>query len=357
MKKAIALITLITLYLSWSVSAYATLFVSHGDEGDQPSVGNVNPGKNAPKINSPEESGVRPDVFGSAPPVKGIEQPTPRPEEFSCRLGGADAGCLRHNANFTLRTPVACSDSPHDCEWEAREQSRFAAADMLVRIGRGLSTSLANPLKFYGVTGVAIAEKWDRPCAVTLWGRLLDSRVATTTNIIVGYAELPDCQGSGRISLGGTAVGKSEYEQKVGATFRHPSKLQSTVAQTLPGGGNFFVRELRTCIKTNDVPRSQRGWIGTDSAKQFTGRIKGVRVRAAAVSPPSAPTIVLPTTFSEEAAQQRCKVWVRRVGCGEGKVATGMAIYTTNNGREIGAIALRCGRVQDGPTENLVPDA
>lgn len=62
-----------------------------------------------------------------------------------------------------------------------------------VRVGRDMK--LPNPISYYAITGISIDEEWDRPCKMSISGRLIDPRYQSETRVL-GRLTVGDCKWS-----------------------------------------------------------------------------------------------------------------------------------------------------------------
>jgi hypothetical protein len=173
-----------------------------------------------------------------------------------------------------------------------------SSSALVVDIGSNIS--LSNPANRYGITAIGIREHSDRPCEVTLFGRLLD-QAAGGTDGILAKAKLDRC---------GLGAGTLDYKS---AAFSNSQ--------------NRFLHSIKVCntrtIKVNE-------------------RLKGIEMFPASVS---AAAVVTPvTTGSAKFERTRCKNWSETVSCGNGRVAVGVVMH--HRADSFFGISLKCADVK-----------
>jgi hypothetical protein len=168
--------------------------------------------------------------------------------------------------------------------------SGYSGSFLAVPIGDNVSLPQASTQ--YAVTGLAIREAWDKPCAVFLYGRELGTNPAS--DLIVGEDDI-GCS-SATITLHDVQLGRNRY-----------------------------VRAIQAC--TND---------------NANHRLKGLKVWSVYIDPSTG--AMTNESVTDSYSQTNCKEWHDVVTCPTGEVATGVRMNVENDA--FVGVELKCAPVE-----------
>jgi hypothetical protein len=175
----------------------------------------------------------------------------------------------------------------------------------------GGNTALPNPHNLYGVTGIYLDEKRDRPCLIRIYGRLLDPRYRTGDRKLGEY-ELEDCK------------------------ELFPGGLQNPLLVLFEGSDNRFLRAIRVCLGGNPLIY-EPPLAGVPERH----KIKGLQARAAEVSSVGA---VLPRDKVVTDDLPHCADWAGWHSCPDGRIVAGLRLLEVPG--RFSALAVECAKVR-----------
>lgn len=182
----------------------------------------------------------------------------------------------------------------------------------------GKNVKLPNPAKYYAVTHIAIEEKRDNPCRISLWGRMIDPRFRT-----------PDRK------LGQFTLDTCNIDKDLVRALSE-NRINDKEITGYSGHENQFVRGLRVCMG------------GARDALGDATKIKGLRLQPAEVAEFRSP-IVQSQEEMHGSQQTHCPDtgktdpdagWSKWNMCPDGQILTGVEVYFFE--KEFRALGARC---------------